>query len=426
MDSSLDSRKPWERAFYHCLRARDALIQKDPQKAAYHAELYFMLESKIEHAVSMALGHFLKAYVMLELGEYQHAAEHIEDAFNIGSQIKSDPFKSLALFLKAQSSFHQGDESAGMESLRKALAYGKKCGHIQLISYIPNKMTELYAKALEAGIEVDLVQDIIRKRNMVPDDPPLHLENWPWTIQIFTLGRFRVVIDRKPFNSSKKTQKKPLEMLKVLISFGEGQEISKAKLSDILWPESDGDKAEKAFYITLHRLRQLLGHDKAIGLREGKLTLDLRYCWVDSMAFERILKRTEDYAEKRERNCIIQSLERAVALYRGPFLSEGADEPWAISYSERLRTKFLRAIEKLGSYLVEEGELDRAVECFHRAIEMDDIIEIFYQRLMICLKKLGRRAEALSVYQRCKKTLSANLGLEPSPETRAIKESLFE
>ena len=70
--------------------------------------------------------------------------------------------------------------------------------------------------------------------------------------------------------------------------------------------------------------------------------------------------------------------------------------------------------------------MDRAVECFHRAIEVDDIIEIFYQRLMICLKKLGRRTEALSVYQRCKKTLSANLGLEPSPETRAIKESLFE
>jgi DNA-binding SARP family transcriptional activator len=144
------------------------------------------------------------------------------------------------------------------------------------------------------------------------------------------------------------------------------------------------------------------------------------------MAFERILKQAEDYAEKGERNCVIQSLERAVALYEGSFLSEGTDEPWAISYSERLRTKFLRAIEKLGSYLVEEGELDRAVECFHRAIEMDDIIEIFYQRLMICLKRLGRRTEALSVYQRCKKTLSANLGLEPSPETRAIKESLFE
>jgi len=426
MDSSFDSRKSWERAFYHCLRTREALIQKDPKTAAYHAELYFMLERKIGQAVSIALSHFLKACVMLELGEYQHAAEHIEDAFSIGSKIKSDPFKSLALFLKAQSAFYQGDESAGVKSLRKALAYGKKCGHIQLISYIPNKMTELYAKALEAGIEVDLVQDIIRKRNIVPDEPPIYLDNWPWTIQIFTLGRFRIVIDGKPFNFPKKVQKKPLEMLKVLISFGEGQEISKAQLSDILWPEADGDKAEQAFYITLHRLRQLLGYDKAIGLREGKLTLDLRYCWVDSMAFERILKRAEDYAEKGERNCVIQSLERAVALYKGPFLSGDADEPWAISYSERLRTKFLRVIEKLGSYLVEEGELDKAVECFNRAIEVDDIIEIFYQRLMICLKKLGRRTEALSVYNRCKKTLLYKLRLEPTKQTEKIKQSLFD
>jgi DNA-binding SARP family transcriptional activator len=235
-----------------------------------------------------------------------------------------------------------------------------------------------------------------------------------------------MVIDGKPFKFPKKAQKKPLEMLKVLTSFGQDHWGSRAQVSDILWPDVDGDRAQRSFNTTLHRLRQLLGHDRAIRLQEGKVALDLRYCWVDSLAFERILEQAEGASEKGDKNRAIQFFERAVALYKGSFLSGSTDEPWAILYNERLRSKFLRSIEKLGTYLEEEGELNKAVDCFHRAIEVDDIAEVFYQRLMVCLKQLGRRTDALIVYQRCKKTLAAGLGLEPTRDTQAIKESLFD
>jgi LuxR family maltose regulon positive regulatory protein len=426
MDSSLDLRTKWDRSFYQILKAREALIQKNPKKAYYHAELSFKLNIKIGSPSTIGFSHLIKAYSMIELGQYHQAAEHITDVFRIASEIKSTLFQWYALLLEAQSALEQGNEHFGLEALKKALAYGKNCGYFYLSIDIPSKMAELYVKALEKEIEVDFVKDLIRTRNLIPDDPPLHLENWPWAIQIYTFGRFELVIDGKPFKSPKKTQKKPLEMLKLLASFGEGQEVSKSQLSDILWPDADGDKAQRSFDTTLYRLRQLLGHDKAIILREGRLSLDLRYCWVDSMAFERILKQAEDYAANEDRNSAIQSLEKAVSLYKGPFLAGETDEPWAISYNEHLRSKFLRAIERLGNYLEEEGELNRAVDCFHKAIEVDNVAEVFYQRLMICLKKIGRRSAAISTYKRCKKTLSANLGLEPSPETKAIKESMYE
>ncbi len=425
MHSSLDNRTPWDITFYHLLRAREALIQKNPKRAYYHAELSFKYNSKIGDLNTAGLHQLLMAYVMIELGEYHQAAEYIKDVFFTASQFKSTLFKSYGFFLEAQSAFDQRNETFGLEALRKALAYGKNCGFFYSFWDIPSKTGELYAKAIEAGIEVEYVKGIIRKRNLAPDEPPVHLDNWPWAIQIFTLGRFELVIDGNPFKSSKKAQKKPLEMLKVLISFGEGKEVGKPQLCDILWPEADGDRAQRSFDTTLHRLRQLLGHEKAVNLRKGRLSLDLRYCWVDSMAFERILKQAENYDKKEDRNCVIRSLEKAVSLYKGPFLAGDLDEPWTISYNERLRSNFFRAIEKLGTYLEEVDELNRAVDCFQKAIEVDDIAEVFYQRLMICLKKLGRRTDALSVYRRCKKNLSAGLGLEPSPETKTIKESLF-
>jgi DNA-binding SARP family transcriptional activator len=367
-----------------------------------------------------------EAMILYRLGEYQQACRLQKNALDLARRSEIGIVESKALFAGAYFALDQDDETSGLKLLQKALATAKELRYYFNADDDPKVTARLCATALETGIEVDYVQEIIRTRKLVLDDLPLHLENWPWTVQIFTLGRFDLVINGKPFKFPKKAQKKPLQMLKLLVSFGEGQEVSKAQLSDILWHEADGDRAQRSFDTTLYRLRQLLGHDRAIILREGRLTLDLRYCWVDSMAFERMLKRAEDYAKTEDRKSAIQSLEKAVSLYKGPFLGGEVDEPWAISYNERLRSRFLRAIERLGDYLEEEGDLNRAVECFQRAIEMDDVAEMFYQRLMICFKKLDRKTDALSVYRRCKKTLSSNLGLEPSNETNAIKESLFE
>jgi DNA-binding SARP family transcriptional activator len=213
-------------------------------------------------------------------------------------------------------------------------------------------------------------------------------------------------------------------MLKVLVSFG-GESVDSSQLSDVLWPQADGDRAQQTFDTTLHRLRQLLGYDKALNLQEGKLTLDPRYSWVDSIAFEHILEQAENVLAKANGDRAIPLFEKAIALYQGPFLGEEADQPWAISYSERLRSRFLQSIRKLGSCFEETGELSKAVDCFQRAIEVDDLAEVFYQRLMHCLKQLGRRADALEVYQRCRKTLGVCLGLEPTPETEAIYKSLL-
>ena len=56
---------------------------------------------------------------------------------------------------------------------------------------------------------------------------------------------------------------------------------------------------------------------------------------------------------------------------------------------------------------------------------MDDLSEDFYQDLMTCYWQLGRRADALSVYERYKKTLSTKLGIEPSPEAETLREALY-
>jgi two-component SAPR family response regulator len=110
-------------------------------------------------------------------------------------------------------------------------------------------------------------------------------------------------------------------------------------------------------------------------------------------------------------------------MYTGPFLG-GENEPWMVSIRERLRNKVIRMIRTCGRYLEEAGELENSLECYQKGLEVDDLIEEFYRRMMKCHYRLGRRAEALSVYKQCSLVLSSVLGIHPSEETEALAREL--
>jgi DNA-binding SARP family transcriptional activator len=96
----------------------------------------------------------------------------------------------------------------------------------------------------------------------------------------------------------------------------------------------------------------------------------------------------------------------------------------AASPREKLRSGFLRAVALLGQCYEDCERWEEAVSCYGKGIEADNLAEELYRRLMVCHIRQGREAEALSVYRRCRKTLSSVLGVEPSTETRAIADSL--
>lgn len=85
-------------------------------------------------------------------------------------------------------------------------------------------MARLCAKALDAGIEVEYVQELIRRRCLVPDNQYIYSEKWPWPLKIYTLGRFGIVKDGRHLLSNVQFQRKakhrPVELLKAIIALG--------------------------------------------------------------------------------------------------------------------------------------------------------------------------------------------------------------
>jgi DNA-binding SARP family transcriptional activator len=324
---------------------------------------------------------------------------------------------------KARFAFEEGNDSSGLLSLQEAFALGREGGYVETFIDHPSTMAMLCAKALEAGIEVEYVQDFIQKRNLIAERPLFHLENWPWPLKIYALGYFTILKDGQPIQFNRKVQQKPLSMLKALIAFG-GKDVREDQIMDALWPEADGDMAHQSFATNLHRLRQLLGYEKAIQRQERRLTLDDRYCWVDVWAFSSILERADAQWKEGRIDDAVSLMEKAIEIYKGPFLAQEIEKAWKISLSELLRSKFLRSIEKLGQYWQEGDQWEKALDCYLKGLEVDDLAEEFYQGLMNCYHRLGRIANARAVYQRYRKIFSP-LGLEPSSKIEAIYQKIF-
>jgi two-component SAPR family response regulator len=58
-------------------------------------------------------------------------------------------------------------------------------------------------------------------------------------------------------------------------------------------------------------------------------------------------------------------------------------------------------------------------------MEVDDLVEEFYQHLMVCHHRLGQEGKAVEIYHRCRSMLSRAFGINPSSRTEEIYKSLY-
>ena len=409
--------------YYHFLAAWECLCLGEPAAALEHAQLSFHHCEEVEYPFGMAVKNYRYGEALLERGERVRGLACLAEARRIAVAMNSRTIEYVCLFCEANYFLNIKEKRPGLSSLSKAMAIGKKQGFLNHYGWRPSLMTRLLTTALEEGVEVEYAQALIRKHRLVPDEPLLEVENWPWPLKIYTLGRFQLAQDGKRVSFSGKVQKKPLELLKTLIAFG-GKEVSESHLTDMLWPEAEGDAAYRAFVTTLQRLRKLLGRKEAVQLREGRLSLDLRYCWVDAWAFEHIVKKADDAWKAGELDTAVQLSRKAVALYQGPFLERDVEGPGALTLRDSLRKKFFRSLKMLCYSHEQAGEWEQAIDYYLNGLEKDGSSEEIYRSLMSCYGKTGRETELADVYRRCRRTLYATYGAEPSTETEAIYQTL--
>ena len=120
-----------------------------------------------------------------------------------------------------------------------------------------------------------------------------------------------------------------------------------------------------------------------------------------------------------------QLLEQALKLWTGEPLSGLEPVRFAREEAARLNELRLDATELLLQARLALGETDSVAEGARQFVRAHPFRERGWCALMLALYRCGRQSEALSAAARLRRTLAAELGVDPSPEVRRLEEQIL-
>jgi DNA-binding SARP family transcriptional activator len=391
-------------------------VRGEVPRALRSAELSLEMADALGFSMARPGMRLALAQVLRVAGRPAEAAAHLREAEHLANEMRS-PFVLHAVFLvQAEFALADGAETAAVDLLRHALSLAEARGFFNVFWLRPETMGRLATLALRKRIHVGYVEELVRRRGLLPDGS---VQAWPWRLKINALGGFVASLDGgKPA----KVKGMPLRMLQAIVALGPNA-VAQERLSDALWPDSDGDAARRVFDVTLHRLRKLLGDEELVRLEDGHVALDRRRAWVDANAFEataevlvRSLRKPQDDEDRRAAE---RRNDELFSLYRGPLLGAG-HHTFSDARRERLRNLFVSCVERLGDGAERAQSLEEAVLLYERGLAADPLAESLHRRRIAALLRMDRGAEARRAFEQCRAALRQGLGVEPSVATRAL------
>ena len=356
-----------------------------------------------------ALAKFGAAEILTALGRHEEALRHAADACSSATALDTPLLEFNARLVEAAVARRTGPASAYATSLARAFDVGRRQGYANSFHHGCQLLRQLVPDALRLGIEVSYCRWVIGRRNWPP--PPHGGAEWPWKVRIRALGPLRIELNDVPLAMAGKAPRKPLELLKALVTSKHGLEAVTAM--DLLWPELEGDAARNAFDIAAHRLRKLLECNEAILATQGTLTLNPALIWVDVFELTRLADRDPGDEDAT------QLAASVLQLYRAPLLS-GDAAPWVVDARHRLRNAFVRIAKKLTDSLADKGDWSTMRRFCDAAIAVESGEEALYRPLIRSLVALGMHEEAKFAYRQCEEALSKGGGRVPSAATQQL------
>jgi DNA-binding SARP family transcriptional activator len=195
-------------------------------------------------------------------------------------------------------------------------------------------------------------------------------------------------------------------------------------LLDLLWPESFADAARKNLRNTLWTIRKALG-DEVLRTIEDRLDIDPA-TWIDVREFE------ARAGEQADPSGGIAERRAALDLYGGTLLdgisfADTADfDLWLTTERERLEQLYLHLLASLIETYRRAGDWREVIPPARLALARDNLQEPMYRALMEAHGRLGERPEALRQYDTLRTTLDRELGVEPLPETEALRAAILD
>ncbi|HET6229647.1 MAG TPA: BTAD domain-containing putative transcriptional regulator [Longimicrobiaceae bacterium] len=193
------------------------------------------------------------------------------------------------------------------------------------------------------------------------------------------------------------------------------------------WGDRPEHTARKCLRTDIWRVRQVVecdGGEACIRVRQDEVGFDAASDhWLDVHEFEGRLARVPEGANAALTGETAAVLEEAVELYRGDLL-EGIYDDWCLVERERLRLRFLGALERLMRWHAGRGAWLHASLLAQRLLGHDPLREHVHRDVMRFFAYAGDRPAALRQFDVCVRLLQHELEIGPMDETAALADSI--
>ncbi len=195
---------------------------------------------------------------------------------------------------------------------------------------------------------------------------------------------------------------------------------SVGSLIDAVWGDRPPPSAAKTLQILVSRIRHRFPRLTITRIGNGYRLVDGS---VDVQRFEELVVDGRIALDDGDTLRAVEMLSSARALWRGAPAPDVTDGP-ARASCVRLEELFRTLIEHLNEARLEAGGDAALIADLEAATAAEPLREQRWAHLMVGLCRDGRHAEALRAFQRARKTLGEQLGLEPTVELRALERAI--
>jgi WD40 repeat protein/DNA-binding SARP family transcriptional activator/class 3 adenylate cyclase len=242
------------------------------------------------------------------------------------------------------------------------------------------------------------------------------------------LGPLEVLVGDRPVAVGGPKERRVLALLLARVN----SPVSVDALVDAVWGDRPPRTAERTVHAYVARLRRTLEPRRPRG--EPSTTLatvghsyELRVdaAQLDSTRFEELATRGSDQLERGD-DAASSTLRQALGLWRAEAFGEFSEVEGCVAAARRLEELRLALVEDLVDADLADGRSSDLVGEIETLLRDEPFRERLWGQLIVALYRSGRQRDALEAYQRARRLLADELGIEPGPDLRRLEAAVLE
>ena len=230
------------------------------------------------------------------------------------------------------------------------------------------------------------------------------------------LRRDRSMIDDADWNSGKTR-----DLLR-LLALQSGRPVPTQMLIDRLWPHVAGKQARGSLRTAASQVRRTVREDCIV---RGPGTMTLVDAWVDTVLVGGLLGAGREAVVAGRADLVVSRARAVERLYHGDFHAYDDDSGWAVAERERLARGRLDLLMNAAEACLGAGDHHEALLYANAVLFADPGIEAAYRAKMRAHAELGESGNAMRTFERLRRQLAEDQGIDPSPETRELHRQIL-